>query len=193
MHFFSFYEKLPAEVLDERDLESFFYHNTLDVSQFQLRKVRVSKGSNKKSFAIKLSQLCDLMTQQRYILQEEMETSKRELSSVVDSLRDFFIPSELLTKRASLYKLHYRNPKLRLDLQSEMTVSLFITITILSNIQIDKFDYRSDSKRTILASFLSKSLNYMAIIYFPQKLSTLTIAKITISTGTEIRLETSVK
>ena len=51
--------------------------------------MRVSRGSNKKSFAVKLFQFCDLKTQQRYILEEEVNISKRELTSLVDSLRYF--------------------------------------------------------------------------------------------------------
>ena len=51
--------------------------------------MRVSRGSNKKSFAIKLFQFCDLKTQQRYIIQKEVNISKRELSCLVNSLCDF--------------------------------------------------------------------------------------------------------
>ena len=51
--------------------------------------MRVSRGSNKKSFAIRLFQFCDLKTQQRYILQEEVNISKKELTCLVDNLRDF--------------------------------------------------------------------------------------------------------
>ena len=51
--------------------------------------MRVSRGSNKKSFAINLFQFCDLKTQQHYILQEEVNISKRELTCLVDILRDF--------------------------------------------------------------------------------------------------------
>ena len=53
--------------------------------------MRVSRGSNKKSFAIKLFQFCDLKIQQRYILQEEVNISKRELTCLVDSLPNFLI------------------------------------------------------------------------------------------------------
>ena len=94
---------------------------------------------------------------------------------------------------ASVYRFSYRSPKLRLDLQSQKTISLLITITISLNIQIDKFVHRSDLGTTILASFPSKRLNYTAIIIFLQKLSTLTIAKFTISTRTDTTLQTSVK
>ena len=86
---YSFYEEIPEEFLDETDGEIYFYHNFFDISQTQHRIVRVSRGSKKKSFAIKLFQFCDLKTQQRYILQEEVNLSKRELTCLVDNLRDF--------------------------------------------------------------------------------------------------------
>ena len=85
----SFYEEIPEESLDETDVDSYFYHNIFDTSQSNHRIVRVSRSSNKKSFAIKLFQFCDLKTQQRYILQEEVNISKRELTCLVDNLRDF--------------------------------------------------------------------------------------------------------
>ena len=65
---YSIYEEIPEEFLDETDVDNYFYHNIFDISQTQQRIVRVSRGSNKKSFAIKLFQFCDLKTQQRYIL-----------------------------------------------------------------------------------------------------------------------------
>ena len=86
---YSFYEEIPEDVLDETDVDSYFYHNIFDISQSQHRVVGVSRGSNKKSFAIKLFQCCDLKTQQRYILQEEVNISKSGLSCLIDSLRDF--------------------------------------------------------------------------------------------------------
>ena len=84
-----FYEEIPQEFSDETDVDGFFYHNIFDISQSQHRIVRVNRGSNKNSFAIKLVQFCDLKTQQRYILQEELNISKRELTCLVDNLRDF--------------------------------------------------------------------------------------------------------
>ena len=98
-----------------------------------------------------------------------------------------------MIRLASAYRLPYRSPKLRLDLQSQKTTSLFTTITISLNIQIEEFVYHSDLETTILVYFPSKSLNYTAINLFLQKLSTLTIVKFTISTRTDITLQTSVK
>ena len=75
--------------MDESDADSYFYHNIFDISQSQHRIVRVGRGSNKKSFAIKLFQFCDLKTQQGYILQEEVNISKRDLTCLVDNLSVF--------------------------------------------------------------------------------------------------------
>ena len=66
-------------------------------------------------------------------------------------------------------------------------------MAISLNTQTDKFVYGTDLETTILAYFPSKSLNYTAINLFLQKLSTLTIAKFTISTRTDNTLQTSVK
>ena len=86
---YSFYEEVPEEFLEETDVDSYIYHNIFEISQSQHRIVRVSRGSSKKSFAIKLFQFCDLKTQQRYILQKEVNISKRDLTCLVDNLRHF--------------------------------------------------------------------------------------------------------
>ena len=86
---YSFYEETPQEFLDETDVDNYYYHNIFDISQSQHQIVRVSRGSSKKSFAIKLFQFCDLKTQQRYILQEEVNISKRKFTCLIDNLRDF--------------------------------------------------------------------------------------------------------
>ena len=86
---YSFYEEIPEEFLDETDVDSYFFHNIFDISQSQYRRVRVSRGSNRKLFAIKFFQFCDLKTQQRSIFQEKVNISKREVTCLVNSLRDF--------------------------------------------------------------------------------------------------------
>ena len=86
---YSFYQEIREEFLDKTDVDSYFYQNIFDISQSQHSIVRVRRGSNKKTFAIKLIQFCDLKTQQRYILQEEVNISKRELTYLVHSLRNF--------------------------------------------------------------------------------------------------------
>ena len=84
----SFGAEISEKDVAENHEDSYFYQNIFDISQSQHRIESVSKGSNKKSFAIKLFQFCKLKTQQPYILQE-VNVSKRELRPMVDSLRDF--------------------------------------------------------------------------------------------------------
>ena len=87
---YSIYEELPEAFLDETNVGSFFYHNILDIPQSHNRIVRVSKRSNKKSFAFKVFQFCDSKLQQRCILKEEVSISKNEIESLLDSLGEFF-------------------------------------------------------------------------------------------------------
>ena len=86
---YSIYEDIPEEHLDKRGIDSYFFHNTLDISQSHNRIVRVSKGSKKKSFAFKVFQFCDSKLQQRFILKEEVSISKNEIESLLDSLGEF--------------------------------------------------------------------------------------------------------
>ena len=62
---YSFCEETPEEFLDETDVDSCFHRNIFDIFQSQHQMVWVSRGANKKLFAIKLFQFCDLKTQQR--------------------------------------------------------------------------------------------------------------------------------
>ena len=115
---YSVYEEIPEEFLDDTDVDSYFYHNTLDISQSHNRIVRVSKGSNKKSFAFKVFHFCDSKLQQRFILKEEVTISKNEIESLLDSLGDFL---KLLIKPTKYHRFHYPNLNLRLDLQKQKT------------------------------------------------------------------------
>ena len=107
----SFYEEIPEEFLDETDVDSYFYHNIFDISQSQHRIVRVSRGSDKKSFAIKFFQFCDLKTQQRYVLQEEVNISKRDLTCLVDNLRAYL---ETFDKASRCIQIPLPKPKVEI-------------------------------------------------------------------------------
>ena len=87
---YSVYEEKPEEFLDETDVDTYFCHNFLDISQSQNRILWVSKGSNKKSFAFKVFRFPDSKLQQRLILKEEGSISKTELEFLLDSLGEFF-------------------------------------------------------------------------------------------------------
>ena len=86
---YSVYEEIPEEFSDETDVDSYFYHTILDISRSHHLIVRVSKGSNKKSFAFKVFHICDSKLQQRFIPKEEDSISKKEIESLLDNLGDF--------------------------------------------------------------------------------------------------------
>ena len=114
--FYSFYEEIPEVFLDKTNVDSYFYYNTFDNSQSHHRIVCFSRRSNKKSFAIKLFKFCNLNTQQRYILQEEVDISKRELTCLVDSVRDFLKTFDQASK-----SIHFPLPKPIFEIGSTKT------------------------------------------------------------------------
>ena len=115
---YSVYEEKPEEFLDERDVDSYFYHNILDISLSHHRIVRVSKGSNKKSFAFKVFHFCDAKLQQRFILKEEVSISKKEIESPLDSLGEFL---KAFYQANEVSQTPLPNLNLRLDLQKQKT------------------------------------------------------------------------
>ena len=187
---YSLYEDLPEEFSDETDVDSYFYHNIFDISQSQHRIVRVSRGSNKRSFAIKLFQFCDSKTQQRYILQEEVNISKRELTSLVDSLRDFLKtfdhPSKCILITLPKPKVAIGSKKSR----DSLFAHCYNDILEHPNRQ-NRISFRFGNNNSCVFSI--KNFELQAINLFLQKLSTLNIAKFTISTRTDNTLQTSVK
>ena len=115
---YSVYEELPEEYLDKTDVDSYFYHNILDILQSHHRFVRVSKGSNKKSSAFKVFDFCDSELQQRFILKEESSISKKKMSPYSTVWVNF---SKLLIKPTKYCRFHYPNLNLRLDIQKQKT------------------------------------------------------------------------
>ena len=72
--------------MDKTDVDSYFYHNTLDFSESHHGIVRVKKGSNKKPLAFKVFYFCDSKLQQRFVLKEEVSISKKDIESLLDKL-----------------------------------------------------------------------------------------------------------
>ena len=86
---FSVYEVIPEDFLDETDVNSYFYSIILEFSQSHHQIVRVSKGSDRKFFAIKVFPFCDSKLQQRFILKEEVSNSKKVIESLLERLGEF--------------------------------------------------------------------------------------------------------
>ena len=113
---------------------------------------RVSEGSSEKEFVTKLFENCDLKTHQRYIQQEGMKISKKELSSLVNSLREFL---KIFDEASERTRIPVTIPKKNL-LSKDKRFSLLKTIKIQLNIQMSKIVNFADSGPTILASVPSR-------------------------------------
>ena len=187
---YSFYEEIPEEFLDETDVDSHFYHNIFDISQSQHRIVRVSRSSNKKSFALKLFQFCDLKTQQRYFLQEEVNISKRELTCLADNLRDFL---KNFDQAGKCIQIPLPKPKVEIGSKkskNNLFAHHYNDIIENPNRQF-RLSFRFENNNSCVFSL--KKFELHGNHFFLQKLSTLTIVKFTISTKIDITLQTSVK
>ena len=115
----------------------FFYHNIFDISQSQHRIVRVSKGSYKKTFAIKLFQFLRVKDTAMLYLPRRSENLQKKLTCLVNSLLDLLKTFDHASKCIQV-------PKVDSGSQSQNTISLLVTITISLNIQMDKFVNCSD-------------------------------------------------
>ena len=103
--FFTIYEEVPESFLNETDVDSYFYHNILDIALIDNRIARVSKSSNKNVFAFKLFQFCYLKNQRRFILEEEVSISLKKLAAFLNTLRQFLKQYDKTVKFPALYSL----------------------------------------------------------------------------------------
>ena len=122
---YSIYEEIPEEFLDETDVDSYLYHIILDISKSHHRIVRVCKGSNKKSFALKVFHFCKSKLQQRFILKEEVSISKKEIESLLNSLSEFLKPCDQANK---VSQIPLPKPKFEIGFTKKKTnCSIFVT------------------------------------------------------------------
>ena len=179
-------KEIPEELLDETDVDSYFYHNILDISHSHNRRVPVSKGSNKMSFAFKVFHFCDSKLQQRLILKEEVNISKKEIESLLDSLGEFLKASDKANKVSQIslpkpnFEIGYTKAK------HERFSHCYKDIVEHLNRQIRK-SFRFEKNKTCV--FSTKNLNITVINSLLQKLSTWITAKSYISTRIDFCLQ----
>ena len=137
---YTFHEEVPESFLDEADVDSSFYHNILDVAPIHNRIVRVSKGSNKKIFTFKLFQFCNLKNQQRFILEEEVTVSLKELAAISNTIRQFLKQHDETVKFLALYPLPKPKQEIGFTLfKDELFAHYFQDIKEYCNRQIGLF------------------------------------------------------
>ena len=98
---YSIYAENPEDLLDEADIDSYFYHTILNIKK-ENRLVRLSKTSNKNSF--NLFKFDCSTIQQKDSLSEEITLTKRELGVVLDCLNDFLLQFEA-ARQSNYYSL----------------------------------------------------------------------------------------
>ena len=124
---YSIYEEIPEEFLEETDVDSYFYHNFLDISQSHHRVVELAKDPTKSLLHSK----CFIFAIQSYssdlFSRKKSTFPKRKLSLYSTVWGNF---SKLLIKPTKYRRSLYLNLNLRLDLQKQKTnCSLIVTRT----------------------------------------------------------------
>ena len=95
----------PKVSLNESDVDSYFYHNLLDIALIDNGIVRVSRISNGKIFAFKLYQFCTMKNQQRFNLEEQVSVSLKDFAAILNNLRQFLKQYDKTVKFPALYPL----------------------------------------------------------------------------------------
>ena len=113
------YEEVLESFLDETDVDSYFYHDILDIALIDNRIVRVSKGSNIKIFAFKVFQFGNLKNQQRFILEEEVSVSLKKLAAILNTLRQFLKQNDKTVKFPALHSLPKPKPEIGFTLSKD--------------------------------------------------------------------------
>ena len=134
---YTIYKEVPESFLDETDVDSSFYHDNLDIALNDNRIMQVSKGSNKNFFDFGIFQFCNLKNQQRFILEDEVSVSLKELSAILNILRQFSKQYDKAVKFPALYTLPKPNREIGFTLiKDELFAQKFQDIKEHSNRQI---------------------------------------------------------
>ena len=128
---YSIQKEDPVFFLDETDVDCYFNHNICEVYQSHHRIVRVSRGSNKNKIATKFFAFCDIKTQQRYILKDEISISRKKIVVLLNNLRDFLKPTN---KPTNPHRSLFRDPKSKLTLDCQQTTTFVAVIKTFENI-----------------------------------------------------------
>ena len=160
---FSVYDEIPEKILEETDVDSYFYHNVFAISQSHHRIARVGKGSNKKSFAFKMFHFCNSKLQQRFILKEEVSIFKKVIESLLDSLVEILKAFDHTNKE---WQIPLPKPNFEIGFtkaKNELFSHCYKDTAEYLNRQI-RLSFRFEKKKTCL--FSDKKLNITVIKSF---------------------------
>ena len=81
-------EKIPCDFLiDEIDVDSYFFHNFLDVYIVQNRVIRLSKGLFRETYSIKEFIFDPHIAYQSYKLTAELHLTRKEILFILENLK----------------------------------------------------------------------------------------------------------
>ena len=115
---YSVYEEIPEDFLDETDVDSYFYHNILDISQSHHRIVRVSKDLIKSLLHSKYF-IFAIQSYSNNLFSRKKSAFPKKKWNLYSTVWVNF--SKLLIKPTKYRRFHYPNINLRLDLQKRKT------------------------------------------------------------------------
>ena len=114
---YSVYEEIPEEYLDETDLDSYFYHNILDISPtnefFELAKDPIKIPLHIKCFVFAIQSYSSVLFSRK-----NSTFQKKKLSLYSTFCVNF---SKLLIQPTKYRRFHDPNQNLRLELQKQNT------------------------------------------------------------------------
>ena len=148
---FSVYKEIPMDFLDETDLDSYFFHNILDISQSHHRIVRVSKGYNKKTFAFKVFQFCDSKLQQGFFLKGEVSISKKENEYLPDSVGELLKALDQANKVSQIPLLKFKFEMVFTKAENELISHCYKDVVEHLNREI-RFLFRFVQNKTCVCS-----------------------------------------
>ena len=152
-------KEVPESFLDETDVDSYFYHKTLDIALIDNWIVPVSKGSNKKIFAFKLFQFCNLKNQQRFRLEEEVSVSLKKFAVILNTPRQFLKQYDEAVKFA-LYSL--LKPKQEIGFNFLKRNSFHFFSKTLKNIAKDRYVFLF--VLSVTSSVVSSSKSFVLLV-----------------------------
>ena len=101
---YSINEEFPEDLLDEADIDTYFYHSILNIAKKENSLVRLSKTSNKISFNLKDFKFDCSTIQHKFSLSEDINFTRRELGVVLVCLNNFLLQFEA-ARQSNYYSL----------------------------------------------------------------------------------------
>ena len=134
---YTIYEEVPGSFSDETDVDSYFYHNILDIARIVNRIVRISKGSNRKFLLLNFFSFATWKINKDYFLNRKCQFHWKNLQ-LFWTLYVSFCYNTIILSNFQIYT-SYPDQSKRLVLLSLKTNSLPIISKTLKNLATGRY------------------------------------------------------